>query len=117
MTMLEKVAFISFLSFSTAWFGYNFVANGDELKELDQTLQWSCKSDRLDMLQPNCPWQTVNLAFIKHISIHRHFYYVHLFLENSSIFSHYFFHRMFFVLLGQLIIQKNVTISQFKDLC
>ena len=31
MTMLEKVAFISFLSFSTAWVGYNFVANGDEL--------------------------------------------------------------------------------------
>ena len=29
--MFEKVAFISFLSFYTVWFVYNFVANRDEL--------------------------------------------------------------------------------------
>ena len=28
-------------------------------------LQWFCKSDRVDLPQPNCPWQTVNLAFIE----------------------------------------------------
>ena len=27
VTMLEKVTFISFLSFYTVWFGYNFVGN------------------------------------------------------------------------------------------
>ena len=70
-------------------------------------LQWFCKSDWLDLLQPNCPWQTANLAFIEHISIHHYFYYVHLFLENSSIFSH-FFSQKFLVLLGQSLIQKKL---------
>ena len=51
-------------------------------------LQRFCKSDQLGLLQPNCRWQTVNFAFIEHKSI---LYYVHVFLENSSIFSDYFF--------------------------
>ena len=70
-----------------------------------KSLQWSCKSDWLDLLQPNCPWQTVNLAFIGQTSIHHYFYDVRLFLENSSIFSH-----KFLVLLGQSLIQKNFTV-------
>ena len=49
MTILEEVAFISFLSFYTVWFGYNF----------GQTLQWSRKAT--DSI---CYRQTVNLAFI-----------------------------------------------------
>ena len=68
-----------------------------------KTLQWSCKCDRLDLLQPNCPWQTVNLAFLELTAIHYHFHDIHLFLENSSVFS-----QEFLVLLEQ---------SQFKDLC
>ena len=34
--MLEKVVLISFISFYTVWFGYNFVANRDEIYELEK---------------------------------------------------------------------------------
>ena len=54
--------------------------------DINKQLQRSCKSDRLDLLQPNCRLQTVNFAFIEHASIHHYFYDVHLFLENSSMF-------------------------------
>ena len=67
-----------------------------------RALQWSCKIDQLDLLQTNCTWKTVNLAFIKQTSIHHYFYDVHLFLENISIFSH-----KFLVLLGLGLIQKT----------
>ena len=33
--------------------------------DINKQLQRSCKSDRLDLLQPNCPLQTFNLGFKK----------------------------------------------------
>ena len=74
-------------------------------------LQWFCKSYRIDLLQPNCPWQTVNLAFIEHTFINRYFYFVHLFLENSSIFSHYFFHINFWYYLDNHLFKKHHSLK------
>ena len=74
-------------------------------------LQRFCKSDQLGLLQPNCRWQTLNFAFIEHKSI---LYYVHVFLENSSIFSDYFFfNRNFWYYLDNHLFKKT---SQFKNL-
>ena len=109
VTMLEKVAFISFLSFYAVWFGYNFVANRYEIQKLDQTLQQSCKSDRLDLLQPNCPWQTVNLEFIEHTSTYRYFHYVYPLIENNSIFQSNFWYYW-----DNHLFKKT---PQFKNLC
>ena len=110
---MEKVALINFLSFYAVWYGCNFVVTRDEVWELGQTLQCSGRSDQPDLLQLNCPWQTVNLAFIEHTSIHSYFNYVHLFLENNSIFSHWFFHINFWYYLYNHLFEKT---SQFKDL-
>ena len=46
--------------------------------------------------------------------MYRYFYYAHLFLENSSIFSHYFFTWIFGITWTITYSQKT---SQFKELC
>ena len=74
-----------------------------------QTLQFSCKSNQLDLLQPNRPWQTVNLAFIEHIYIYTYtslLWYVHLFREDSSIFLHYFFPINFWYYMNNHLFKK-----------
>ena len=73
-------------------------------------LQRFCKSDQLGLLQPNCRWQTVNFAFIEHKSI---LYYVHVFLENSSIFSDYFFLTEIFGITWIITYSRKL---QFKNL-
>ena len=45
--------------------------------------------------------------------MYHYLYYVHLFLEKSSIFSHYFFTEIFGITWA---IKKNQKTSQFKDL-
>ena len=64
--VLVKVAFFSFLSFYTVWFGYN-VANKDKIWKLGQPL-YSGLAKVADFI---CYSQTVNLVlvFIEHTSI------------------------------------------------
>ena len=93
---------------SICWFGYNFVASRYEIQELDQ----KCYSGFAKVTDMICYSQTVHekLLILYLLCISCYFYQVHLFLENSSIFSHYFFSRKFLVLLGQSLIQKDFTV-------
>ena len=85
MTILEEVAFISFLSIYIVWFRYNFLTNIDESQELSKTLQW---------LQRNCNIQTVNLAFIEHTSILTHVYILHILYFTYFTYITYFIYTV-----------------------
>ena len=125
MTMLWGViAFISFLSFNTVWFGYNFVVNRWKSGSFPNTAvvlrKWrtwfgTAKLLILYLLSMHLYRNMSIYYIILHIMLYFilyirtyiythtflplfmycYFYYVHLFLENDSIFSNCFITYVF----------------------
>ena len=53
--MLKEIAFILLVFFRLILYGLAIILwLTDETQEFGETLQWSCKSDLLDALQPVC---------------------------------------------------------------